>query len=67
MKLSDKLNAIAAGSRFYGEALWTAYESEKVTTEKDKHTISRYMHGSELMSDYFDLQDLAIRFAQEGE
>jgi len=66
MKLSDKLHAIASGSCFYGEALWTAYESENITTENDKRLISRYMHGSELMSDYFDMQDLANRFAQTG-
>ncbi len=63
MKLSDKLNAIAAGSAFYGEALRAAYETETVS-EKDKQILSRYMHGSELSSDRFRLQDLAIKLLE---
>jgi hypothetical protein len=66
MKLSDKLNAIANADCFYGESLYAAYESEIITTEKDKRVLSRYMHGSELTADRFHLQDLAIRFAMKG-
>jgi hypothetical protein len=67
MKLSDKLNAIANADCFYGESLYAAYESEIITTEKDKRVLHRYMHGSELSADRFYLQDLAIRFAMKGE
>jgi hypothetical protein len=66
MKLSDKLNAIAFGSCFYGEALRLAYKSETITTNKDKYMLSRYMHGAELTTDWFRLQELAIKFAING-
>lgn len=67
MKLSDKLNAIANADCFYGEALRLAYESETITTNKDKYMLSRYMHGAELTTDRFRLQDLAIKFAINGD
>ena len=66
MKLSDKLNAIANADCFYGEALYAAYEFDNVVTEKDKRVLHRCMHGAELSSDRFRLQDIAIKFSSIG-
>lgn len=67
MKLSDKLDAIAAGSGFSGEALYSAYESETITTANDRRMLARYMYGCELAADRFRLQDLAINFREAGQ
>lgn len=66
MKLSDKLHAIANADCFYGEALYSAYELDKVVTKKDKYMLHRYMHGAELTTDRFRLQILAIKLAEMG-
>ena len=66
MKLSKELFNIAQGVSFNGSALREAYESETTTTANDRQMLSRYMHGAELRSDRFRLQDLAIEFAKTG-
>ena len=66
MKLSNELNNIAQGYSFNGKALREAYDSETITTTNDRQMLSRYMHGAELSSDRFRLQDLAMQFAMVG-
>lgn len=66
MKLSEKLNAIANADCFYGKALYSAYELDNIVNEKDKRMLHRYMHGAELRTDRFRLQDLAIKLAGMG-
>lgn len=66
MKLSDKLDAIAAGSSFFGDALYAAYESETITTANDRQMLARYLYGAELTSDRFRLQELAMHFREGG-
>ena len=61
MKLSHKLQDISDGNYFDGAALWEAYNLDHTTTENDIRVLSRYMHGAELSSDRFRLQDLAIQ------
>ena len=63
--LAEKLQATAQGAAFYGEALREAYELPYLTYN-EKHTIHRYMHGAELRSDRFRLQDIAIMVDQDG-
>jgi len=59
-KLSVRLYEIASNINFDAGALRQAYENEALS-ESDKQVISRYMHGSELRSDWFSLQDIAIK------
>lgn len=66
MKLSIELQNIAQGDSFNGASLREAYDSESVTTANDRQMLSRYMHGAELSSDRFRLQDLAVQFALVG-
>ena len=59
MQLHDKLQAVAQGDSFYGEALYEALE-HPLTTKNDKSMLMRYLYGSELTSDRMRLQELAI-------
>lgn len=67
MKLSNKLNAIASGESFYGNALYQAIELDDILTTEDKRMLHRYMHGSELTADRFRLQDLVIKLSAIGQ
>lgn len=59
MKLHNKLQAIAQGESFYGQALYDALE-HPITTKNDKSMLMRYLYGSELTNDRMRLQDLSI-------
>jgi hypothetical protein len=61
--LSERLSDLACGNYFDGAALREAYESE-LLADCEKRVLSRYMHGSELNSDWFSLQDIAIKLDQ---
>lgn len=66
MKLSQRLQNIADGVYFDGEALRLAYELEHSTTSNDRQMLSRYMHGAEVSSDRFRLQDLIVELSSKG-
>lgn len=61
--LSKRLYDLAQGEYFDGAALRLAYENDNVTN-KDRHVLSRYMHGAELCNDRFRLQDIAIKLQE---
>lgn len=58
--LSQRLSDLAAGQYFDGAALREAYESA-LLSDCEKRVLSRYMHGSELRTDWFSIQDIAIK------
>lgn len=62
--LSQRLFDLASGEYFDGAALREAYESE-LLSDCEKRVLSRYMHGSELRSDWFSIQDIAIKLNQD--
>lgn len=63
-KIADELTATAQGDSYYGNALYVALD---LAEGKDKEMLHRYLHGSELTSDKFALQEFANRLAQQPE
>lgn len=59
-KLSQRLQDVAQGEYFDGQALRMAYDSD-LLSEGDKKVIARYMHGSEMSFDRFRLQTIVIK------
>lgn len=57
--LSQRLQDVAQGEYFDGEALRMAYNSD-LLSDGDKKVIARYMHGSEMSNDRFRLQTIVI-------
>lgn len=65
-QIAKELQATAQGDAYYGNALYVALDFPFLT-QKEKACLHRYLHGSELTSDRFQLQDLAIRVLNNGE
>jgi hypothetical protein len=64
-QIAKELEATANGDSYYGNALYVAMDMPW-TTQKHKEMLHRYLHGSELSSDRFMLQDFAILTRIEG-
>lgn len=64
-ELSDKLDMIALGNGWSGEALYIA-EHHPVVTFNDRIVIRRYQHGINSGTDHCRLQDIA-RYIRESE
>ena len=62
--LANRLDGIALGNFYDGEALRIAYELEKIITHNDRQVLSRYMHGSETQEDRFKLQQICINLRE---
>jgi hypothetical protein len=64
-QIAKELEVTANGDSYYGNALYVALDLPW-TTQKHKEMLQRYLHGSELLSDRFTLQDFAILTRFEG-
>jgi hypothetical protein len=64
-QIAKELEATASGCSYYGNALYVAIDLPWAT-QKHKEMLHRYLHGSELSSDRFTLQDFAILTRFEG-
>jgi len=65
-KIAKELYATAQGDSYYGNALYTALDFPFIT-RNDRECLFRYLNGSELLSDRFRLQDIAILIQNNGE
>lgn len=65
-QIANELQATAQGNTYYGNALYVALDFPFLT-RNDRDCIHRYLHGSELSSDRFRLQDIAILIKNNGE
>ena len=64
-QIALELEATAEGISYYGNALYVALD-HPATTANDRQMLRRYLYGSELSSDRFRLQDLAIKIRFYG-
>ena len=65
-KIADELEAIAKGSNYFGNALYVARDFPW-TTGNDRDMLTRFMHGSELLTDKDKLLEFAHLSRNEGE
>jgi hypothetical protein len=63
-RIAQELEQTAQGCAYYGNALYVAMDIP-VADEADKRMLHRYLHGSELLTDRFLLQDLAIKIRKQ--
>ena len=63
-QIAHELEQTALGNSYYGNSLYVALDMP-VATDADKRMLHRYLHGSELDTDFMRLQDLAIRIRQQ--
>lgn len=65
-QIARELNATASGESYYGNSLYVSLDMPWIT-KQDALMLHRYLHGSELSSDRFKLQNLAILIHSKGE
>jgi hypothetical protein len=65
-KIADELEATANGSSYFGNALYVARDFPW-TTHNDKAMLTRYMFGSELLTDKDKLIEFAHLSRNQGE
>ncbi len=58
-ELADKLDAVASGNGYHGQALLDALGLDTLTLE-NKQMLRRYLYGADTGTDRFDLHGLAI-------
>ena len=65
-KVADELEAIAKGINYFGNALYVARDFPW-TTGNDRDMLTRFMYGSELLTDKGKLLEFANLSRNEGE
>jgi len=58
-ELADKLDDLASGKGYHGQALLDALGLDTLTLE-NKQMLRRYLYGADTSTDRFDLHGLAI-------
>ena len=58
-ELADKLDDLAAGNGYHGQAILDALGLDTLTME-NKQMLRRYLYGADTGTDRFDLHGLAI-------
>ena len=63
-QIAHELDQTALGHSYYGNSLYVALDMP-VADKADKEMLHRYLHGSELLTDRYVLQQLAIKIRQQ--